>query len=158
MVVDVPAAPLIAFGFGWASHYVLDAVPHWERLYLPRIESGFTTQLPVSKWPRHVVAQAFLDVLVAIGLLAVLIYKSDTEMFLINNPIFWGGIGGFFPDAIDNFPLWNNFFGRIFPFKYFQNFHQRIHISDQKNYTAPRYLGLITQIIVVAVGVYLIVN
>ena len=36
---------LVGFGFGFASHYVLDAIPHWERLYGPH----YNDELPLGR-------------------------------------------------------------------------------------------------------------
>jgi hypothetical protein len=60
---------LFGFALGFASHYVLDAVPHWERLYGPHYNDELPPPMAAGldmslsrPWPMHLsVAQCFLQ-------------------------------------------------------------------------------------------------
>lgn len=152
LVQDVSAAPLVAFGLGWASHYVLDTIPHWERVYKPHEHINFGTDQPARDWPRHIFIQAALDVLIAAGL----IYWIYQNRGGTSTAILWGALGGALPDLLDNVPFWNKLLRRLPFFSQEQKFHDSIHISDEAQNAVPKYLGIVTQLAVVAISIFII--
>ncbi len=147
LVGDIPGKLPIAFALGWASHYVLDAVPHWERLVGPR-GSDFSTELPANQWPRSFFIQAATDVSIAIISLFVIVHLTHPYIPWYQSAAFWGGIGGFFPDIIDNVPFWNRQLGRFSLIKKERQFHQSIHVTGETQERSSKYLGLLTQLTV----------
>lgn len=152
LIGDVPGAPVVAFVVGWASHYVLDSVPHWERLYKPFQEIDWETHDPASKWPRHIFVQAALDVVVAFTLLYFLAQTAAVGGVWYASPIFWGGVGASFPDLIGNVPFWNRALRKFTIFKREYDFHVYMHIKDETQKKLPRALGLVTQLVAVTIG------
>jgi hypothetical protein len=59
-VHGLPGAPAIAFVLGVASHYVLDALPHWEKLSGEKFPDNDTSE-PLKKWPRASIKSATID-------------------------------------------------------------------------------------------------
>ncbi|MEX0594612.1 MAG: hypothetical protein WD157_00740 [Patescibacteria group bacterium] len=155
LVGDVPGQTVLAFAVGWGSHYVLDATPHWERLFGPN-RSGFSTQMPVSEWPKSFLYQALGDALLALGITTLLLYNSGTLALFWTSPIFWGAVGGFFPDLLDNTPVINNYLGKYRFVQRERKFHHDNHVSDEVQQKVPKYFGLITQLVVCGVGLWIL--
>src|SRR5665213_1991468 len=65
---------LLGFGLGFASHYVLDAMPHWERLY----GAHYNDELPksYSSWPKHITGQAIGDALLGCLMFTVILFVA----------------------------------------------------------------------------------
>ncbi len=158
LIGDVPGAPVLAFTVGWASHYVLDSIPHWERLYKPFDKIDWETHDPTGKWPRHIFIQAALDVIVAFVILFFLSRLAAGDGVWWQSTVFWGGLGGPLPDLLGNVPFWNRFLGRLPGFKQEYAFHAKMHISQQKHDAAPKWAGLLTQVIVVTVALWVLLS
>jgi len=155
LVGDIPGQAVFAFAVGWGSHYVLDAVPHWERLFGHK-GSGFDTRTPANQWPKSFLYQAIGDVVVAlVVIIFVLNSHGDLTQFW-QSPVFWGALGGIFPDILDNTPVINNWFGKFTLVQSERKFHHDNHISIQMQEKFPPYTGLVTQAIVVGVGLWLL--
>ncbi len=155
LVGEIPSQNVFAFAVGWGSHYVLDAVPHWERLFGSK-GSDFSTETPVSQWPKPFFYQAVGDVLLAVAVIAgILVWQGDLATFW-QSPVFWGALGGFFPDLIDNLPFWNRIMGKIGWVQQERQFHKKYHVSDETQQRVPRYTGLLTQLIVMGVGLWIL--
>lgn len=155
LVGPVPGYNVAAFAVGWGSHYVLDSLPHWERLFGSK-GSDFNTDTKASDWPRHIYYQAIVDGLVAIALLAlILAWRSELTSFWAS-PVFWGALGGCLPDLLDNVPYWNRRLAKYSLIKKQRDFHQSIHITDTLQKRSPKYLGLLTQIIVIGLGIWVL--
>lgn len=158
LVGDVPGAPVIAFAVGWASHYVLDSVPHWERLYRPHDQAGFETDTPASDWPRHIFFQAVVDVVIAGLILFVIATNTSEAAWWQTDQIFWGGVGGLVPDLLGNVPFWNRTLRKIPGFKQEHTFHSNVHISPVLQNRVPRLTGLLTQVVAVAASLWILVR
>lgn len=156
LVGEVPGQAAIAFAVGWASHYVLDSLPHWEVLYKPFSVGNFSTQQPTSKWPKGIIFQATLDVLVAFFLLYLYLQHADPYTPILRSALFWGGIGGILPDILDNVPFWNSYLHRFSFFKKLVTFHENIHVDHDKTKHLPKLTGLITQVIVIGAGLWVL--
>jgi len=156
LVGDIPGQLPIAFVLGWASHYVLDAVPHWERLYHPKDHPDWDTEEPTKNWPRPIFYQAAADVIIAVALLFIAVHTIHPHIPWYQSAVFWGGIGGFFPDIVDNVPFWNRQLGRLSLIKRERQFHQSIHVTDETQERSPKYLGLITQLLVIGGSLWIL--
>jgi hypothetical protein len=152
LVKDATVAPLVAFSVGWVSHYVLDTIPHWERLYRPHDEIKFDTDQSARDWPKHIFVQAVLDVLIATGLI-MWIYQSRAE---VGSVMLWGALGAVLPDLLDNVPFWNRTLRRLPFFSQEQKFHDSIHINEDTQRRVPKILGLLTQVAVVVISLFII--
>lgn len=153
LIGDVPGAPAIAFATGWASHYVMDFVPHWERIYKPFDEIDFETVTPAKDWPRHIFVQAVIDVLfAAVILYAIWNFTSDASWWRTDQ-IFFAGLGAVVPDLLGNVPFWNRYLCRQPGFKQEYAFHTSVHVTDAVQRSVPKWLGLLTQIIAVTVSI-----
>lgn len=158
LVGDVPGAPIVAFGVGWASHYVLDSLPHWERLYRPHDRLSFETDTPARDWPRHLFVQAVIDVLVAGAIIYFLATNTSEASWWNTERIVWGAIGGAVPDLLGNVPFWNRILRRLPGFKQEYAFHSNIHIAPIVQKQVPKWLGLLTQIITVTVSLWVLMR
>jgi hypothetical protein len=155
LVGEVPGQNLFAFAVGWGSHYVLDALPHWERLFGQR-GSGFSTQTPINQWPKSFLYQAISDGIIAVVLMAlVLLWRGELSAFW-QSPVFWGALGGFFPDLIDNTPIINRLTGKLEFVQIERKFHHDNHISVESQEKMPGYTGLVSQLIIVGAGLWLL--
>lgn len=152
LVEGAAGAPALAFGLGWVSHYALDTIPHWERLYRPHDIINWDTKRPVKEWPRHIFLQAVADVLIAAGIIFV-VWQLDPSR---NTAVLWGALGGALPDLLDNVPFLNKVVGTIPGFRSFQRFHNHVHISERKQRQCSRYTGLLTQLATIAIAAAII--
>jgi hypothetical protein len=144
-VHGLPGAPAIAFVLGVASHYVLDALPHWEKLSGEKFPDNDTSE-PLKKWPRASIKSATIDGILAILFLVYFVWRQPHGAFYVN-PVFWGGIGGVLPDFLTNTPGLSKLWAKWPVFKEERYVHNYFHISHESQIHMPRYLGLITQII-----------
>lgn len=155
LIGDVPGAPLVAFAAGWASHYVMDFVPHWERLYKPFENIDFETATPAKDWPRHIFVQAVIDVLVAAAILYA-IWTYQGPFWWHADQIFLGGLGAVIPDLFGNVPFWNKKLRRFSIFQREYAFHSSIHVTDAVQRSVPKWLGLLTQVVAVTISLWVL--
>ncbi len=156
-VSEVPGAGLIAFGLGWASHYLLDSLPHWERLFGSR-GPDFSTETPVKEWPRLYLIQAVIDVVLSALVIGYLIWRVPHGDNFLQNPVFWGAAGALFPDLLDNVPFWNRRLTNLPFFKQQRFLHQYFHISETSQLHLPKFAGLATQLIVFVFSMWLLLS
>lgn len=154
LVGDLPGQNVFAFAVGWGTHYVLDAVPHWEEWFGKEIH-GYPSDAAVKNIPKSIALSGVLDFVAAAILLVLLLRTSSSEQFY-QSPIFWGALGGFFPDFLDNIPILKEVTVNIPGVQAERNFHNTVHISEAARRKVPRYTGLITQLIVVGAGLWLL--
>ncbi|HUD20557.1 MAG TPA: hypothetical protein VMQ44_00610 [Candidatus Saccharimonadales bacterium] len=154
-VGNVPGQAAVAFGVGWASHYVLDALPHWERLYGRRsnfkINSG-------EKWPVHIWYQGLVDAVLAILILGMALYFRGSLTSFEISPIFWGAVGAMMPDLLDNMPFWNKYLHQFKIFQWHYKFHVFSHITEEQTEKFPEYVGLLTQLIIIGGSLWLLLK
>jgi hypothetical protein len=136
---------LLGFGLGFASHYILDAMPHWERLY----GVHYNDELPSSyaKWPKHVTVQGITETLIGCAMFFVIL------VFVVPGPdkalVFLGGLGAVFPDLMDSVPWWSERTKRLPIWRYFTRFHDWAHLDYDLQRRLPSFLGLVSQIAVI---------
>lgn len=139
---------LFGFALGFASHYVLDAVPHWERLYGAR----YNDELPssYSNWPRHITYQGLADALVGCAVFfAILVFAVPGPGRTI---VFLGGAGAVFPDLMDSVPWWAETTKRLPVWRYMTRFHDWAHLDYDLQRRLPSFLGLVSQIAVIVIA------
>ncbi len=149
-------SPIIAFVAGLTSHYVLDAIPHWERVYRPHDEPDFEITQGVAYWPKFILLQAVVDVVLGFVILAtaVAVYASETSTVVF---VLATAIGAALPDILDNVPFWNKKLRKLPLFAQEYALHVRAHISPKRQKQFPSWLGLWTQILLVAASVVVLI-
>lgn len=136
---------VLGFALGFASHYVLDAVPHWERLYGPH----YNDELPSDhrQWPQHITRQGVADALVGCAVFFAVL------AFVVPGPgktiVFLGGLGAVLPDLMDSVPWWSGHTKRWPIWRYFTRFHDWAHLDYDLQRRLPSCLGLVSQIAVI---------
>lgn len=156
MIGDHTGSVVIAFTVGIASHYVLDAFPHWERIYKPAGDINFDTTDAAHEWPRHIFVQAALDVIAAAFIVWGIISFLTPGDLLVGSNIFWGAFGAVLPDLIDNVPFWNTRLQKTKLFAATAKFHNRIHICEDWPKKYPFVTGLLTQLIVIGGSLWIL--
>ena len=134
--------PDISLPLCFLSHFVLDAIPHFETsavfIKFRKLEDEMT---------QPEIVYAFFDVLIGSGL--VLYFY-----FLHHNPlILWGAFLALLPDIVDNVPFWYGI--RKFPvFKQLHQVHDFVHFTlDPQHW----FWGIFTQVIILGISIYFLV-
>ncbi len=144
---------LLAFALGFASHYALDAIPHWERLY----GAHYNDELPgsYSNWPKYVTAQGLADAVIGcVVLFAVLVFAVPAPDKLC---VFLGALGGVFPDLMDSVPWWAETTKKLPVWRYFTRFHDWSHIDYDLQRRLPSWLGLASQVAVIIAALLVLI-
>ena len=81
----------LAFGLGFLSHFVLDAIPHFD-----------TTD--EGRWTKRQIALAVADL--GIGVVVLWYFLPEINQ----SGYFWGIFGAILPDLMDNVPFWSEKF------------------------------------------------
>jgi hypothetical protein len=133
----MPAHPLLGLCLAFASHFLLDALPHWD---YPIRSSSVNPRIAAPMKYDHVL---FLDMLTiggdaALGVaLGVILFTRPTEVSVIL--VFFGACAGILPDLLQfaymRFPRE--------PLTSLQQFHGWIHTSRRMS-TRP-ILGIVSQ-------------
>lgn len=139
----VPEHPALGFTAGFASHFLLDAIPHWDYAMLseainPKIAAPFTIDRAL-----------VLDVLrigsdMTLGLaLAALFFATPHTAFAV----FCGAMGGILPDALQFL------YGRFphGPLARLQRFHEWIHARRHLELEGRYALGVASQLCLLTV-------
>lgn len=138
-----------AFALAFGSHFVLDSVPHWERLFATKnhtelAKKGYNVR------DAGVYLQVVLDGLVGLGA----IYLASRHLGTISwtNPVIWGGIGGILPDALDNVHPISRRLHHVGLFSNIEKLHKKFHINYEAQRRLPKYTGLMTQALVIVLS------
>ncbi len=130
--------PVAAFFAGWVSHHIADGIAHSDA---GSVGAKIDNILSDKKNLRMV----FLDILIAIIVFGIFVMGSDRNIL-----VFWGALGGMFPDLVDNSPFWSLTTRKYFPFNILHLVHETIHCTvKQKKYF---WLGILTQILAVTIS------
>ncbi len=148
------ANPLTAFVMGFLSHFVLDAIPHWD-YPLRSATNSSTSSIEDMRVGKDFVFDLLKIIADAILGLAVVMFVFQPEFYsfsdIITSGIFWGVVGGMAPDFLQ----FVYFKFKIQPFISLQHFHSWIHHSEKK--FNNRYLvGPALQIAIITVCIYLV--
>jgi len=132
---------LLAFLFGFLSHFILDRIPHLEPKFLVKQEEDGT-----KKW------SIWLFVFVAAEFIITIIFFSffkDRSDFI---SLLFGIFGGLFPDIVVNNPFLQKFRHKRL-INYFFWFHDKIHLDIPGKYW---YISLIGEVIVIGGSIWLL--
>jgi len=131
--------PFIALLVGIVSHFVLDAIPHWDYT--------LNTNEPNPTIKGFVIDAARVSLDLTLGFLLVLLFVQGINDF---NPIIWAGVlGGIIPDIFQ-------FLGRRLPktpLFLFVKFHDIFH--TKKELKAHYLYGVLFQFFVVVLFLFL---
>lgn len=146
----IPEHPVAAFAAGFASHFLIDAIPHYDYpIYSAAID-------PEEKWvtiplSRNFLRKAFAkpgllvrdgvdfsaDALIGIGV-AFIVFGARAPAI----PILAGSIGGILPDPLQFFSKsWHHE-----PLKSLQRFHEWIHTAHRLRESGLVALGVVSQL------------
>jgi len=144
----VPSHPVAAFALGFGSHFLLDAIPHWD-YHLDSLsedkKNPMATDMKLGK--------SFLFDLCKIGadflLGFVLVFLFFTTPHNISYSIIFGAFGAILPDALQFF----YFKWRHEPLVALQKFHLWVH--SKKDFKDKPFIGVSFQIIFIAFVIFL---
>ncbi len=138
--------PLIAFALGFMSHFVLDAIPHWQYELKSRISSEDIMAEDMTLNAKFIRDIFFVALDLAIGIFVSLLVFGGWGAF-INPPapIIAGIAGGVLPDALQ-FVFWKF---RHEPLTTLQKFHSWAHAKGSFGYKSK--LGIALQVAIAAV-------
>jgi hypothetical protein len=108
----------LAFILAWASHYVLDALPHVEVSTFMPTDSELNTATKTE--------------LIIFGIdlaIFVIIFLLLKKFGWWRSWYWWGVIGAMIPDILDNIPGVNTWLRHYHPFDWLHQFHQWAHIN-----------------------------
>lgn len=143
-----PEHPVLGFGLAFASHFVLDAIPHWDYRLSTLQENEddlMKNRMPIS------VSRKFMGDLLKTGIDCILGIMAALLLFWDKNPVvvLAGAVGGVLPDALQ----FIYFHIQKEPLVALQRFHMLLHTRNKMK--SARILSIISQVILVA-GTYFI--
>ena len=139
-----PNNPLLAFIAAFASHFILDAIPHWNYRLKSRAEDPSDPLDGKMIWGKKFITDILkisLDFTAGIALSVLFFSKGVDQNMAI---IILGALGGTLPDALQ-FAYWQL---KIEPFKSIQKFHHWIHPKKERQLSLA--VGVSFQILIVA--------
>ncbi len=152
MASTMPTHPVIGFTLAFASHFLLDAIPHWDyplNSYKADNENHLNDDMPINKGFFIDLSKIGVDMLC--GILLVLIFFGFKDGTISATNITWvpfiGLVGGVLPDALQ-FVYWK---WRHQPLIALQKFHLCIHAKSDFN--GKPLIGVPFQMVVILVGV-----
>jgi hypothetical protein len=154
----LPASPhsmrMLGFLVGFGSHYILDAAPHWERIYGAR----YNDELPADygRWPKHVTTQSLVDVLIGSILFLTILFVVVPDPIKVC--VCLGGIGAILPDLMDNVPWWSKRTKRLLVWRYLAKLHHWLHMNYDLQRKLPSLLGLFTQLAVIIIALLILMR
>lgn len=143
----------LAFVFGFVSHFILDAIPHGDQDFGKKV---FGLRLPEIKKDERFKLMAIYGGMDAFTLAVFLIFLFENFAFAQNAAVVWCIIGAILPDFL------------IFIYKltetrfltWFHKIHQFTHlvVSQRMKYDIPLKVGVVFQICVAILFIFMIVN
>ena len=149
--------PILGFIFGFISHFVLDALPHFDQgsFYVDKDKGPAWLGAKYEDNKKKFVANKrdwiilFIDFGVA-GIIGLyLLFALPTNLWLL---LIFGGLGGILPDVFDGSPFWRYKFRELKFGKIFHKVHSFFHWPLSMKYF---YFGFFIQVVIVAVGLFL---
>jgi xanthosine utilization system XapX-like protein len=144
-----PSNPVLAFVGGFLSHFVLDAIPHWDYKILS-LESDqndkLNTDMKIGKF-------FFLDLFrigadISIGIILTLLLFRNTESFPFI--LLVGSAGAIIPDFLQ----FMYFKVKTEPLRTLQKFHLFAHANENINHRPV--LGISCQVLVIVTSYFLV--
>ena len=147
LATAVPAHPVVAFGVGFASHFLLDAIPHWD-YHLASAHKDTTNEMNDDM----IIGKSFLvdllkigaDIAIGVAVSLFLFGSSDPSVLLT---VICGAAGAIAPDGLQ----FIYFKWRHEPLTSLQQFHTWIHADTRIN--GKPAIGIALQMVVVALCV-----
>lgn len=141
----LPSHPVLGFAVGFTSHFLLDAIPHWDyHLNSYEKDEGNPMNSNIILDKKFIIdllktgSDAFLGIIVAFILFGI---PNLNLTSILSSVIFWGVVGGLAPDFLQLvYFKWKHE-----PVKSLQKFHFWIH-TEHRLHDQP-LLGIISQII-----------
>lgn len=143
--------PVVAFIIAFLSHFILDALPHWEyglASFSENKENPLLNKIILSRKTINDLLHTSFDFLVG-AIIAILIFKNGGIFTKDSIPLIAGIFGGIFPDILQlaYFKI------RRQPFTTLQKFHLRIHTKRE----SPIFpYGLISQTLVIMIVIIIL--
>ncbi len=149
----VPANPVLGFGLAFASHFVLDMIPHWDyQLGSARRDedNALNDDLVIGRAFVYDLAKIGTDF--ALGLFGALIILATFYDWTVWTWVLAGAVGGALPDALQ----FAYFKCRREPLVSLQRFHQWVHTKVRLD--GRPLLGASLQVLLagVVIGVYIL--
>jgi hypothetical protein len=137
--------PVAGFFVGWASHHILDSIPHSD---LGSVGANIKNVLEDDKQMLWIYA----DIIAAAIIFFAFLFNSS-----LKTAILWGTIGAILPDFVDNSPFWSAYTRKVFPTNLLHKLHEKLHFTIHlKKYFV---WGLVTQaVVIVASLAYLVIK
>jgi hypothetical protein len=147
-----PSHPLAAFFAGFFSHFVLDAIPHWDykilSAYINPFESGVSTKTKVDRYFVSDLFRTGTDLLIGISIVLIVWQPATFAQLGI---LALGAVGGILPDFLQF--VYARF--RHQPMILIQKFHDFMHAKYEID-NSKLFVGISLQLIFMACVVVLI--
>ena len=155
LAVVAKANPLTAFVMGFLSHFVLDAIPHWD--YPLKSGSGGRSapmyeDMAIGKDFIFDLLKIIADALLGIALV-MFVFKPEFRSLsdILTSGIYWGVVGGMLPDFLQ----FLYFKIKREPLITLQHFHAWIH-EKEKKLNDRNIIGPALQIVLIIFCIYLV--
>lgn len=137
-------SPLAGFVIGFVSHHIADMIPHTD----PGSDGASVENMLQNK---KVLRQLILDFIFSVLIIMFTVFVNGYSIILLASVA-----GAILPDVIDNSPFWSPYLRKVFPTDYYHRFHEYFHftIMNKKYY----YFGYLTQCILIAISLYIVVK
>lgn len=132
---EATGEPVSAFALGFASHHLLDSIPHFDA------GSFDVGKKPGGQWQPQHWFMAFADVVLGIGIVTLLFLVNPVSYSLIS-----GALGAAMPDIIDNVPWTKKLVRSTKIGKIYHFFHAKYHRTTAMRQIA---LGLGLQLLII---------
>ena len=141
--------PIVGFGLGFVSHFVLDALPHFDSL--PLDKEHWDRIEKYKGWPKATWVIAIVDLIVT-GIICFWLLSRIASPWLF----IWGALGGALPDILNNVPFWKKAFRRTRFGGSFERMHRMYHFSLKENDYGKIFLGIVLQLVLTIGGICLV--
>lgn len=148
----LPKYPLLAFSAAFLSHFIIDAIPHWDypiKSLEQNLDNPLENKIAANKKFITDLIRIGFDFLIGITL-SFLIFQPKN--LIIGQTVFMGAIGGILPDPLQ-FLYWKI---KKEPLISLQRFHIWIHTKTNLN--DKPLIGIAFQIILILVAIYLAIK
>ena len=150
LATAVPTHPVLAFGLGFCSHFLLDAIPHWDystNSFEEDKENPMNNDMKIGKSFLFDLCKISLDFL--LGFVLTFLFFGRLGNFSLDVTLFSGALGAVLPDALQ----FLYFKWRHEPAISIQKFYLWIH--SKKELKDEPLIGISSQIVFVALIVLL---
>jgi len=138
--------PVGAFLGGIVSHHLMDMVPHYD------VGTFYWKKKMPENWARRDIIIATVDFVLAMFALWWL-WSQAVGFGNLSSLIFWGGLGGVFPDIWHHTPFWKKYTRKMSVSAGWYRFHNTFHATIPPKYA---WFGIFTQLVFVLFGLFII--